>query len=81
MPFDLQNTNYDNLLEDPMDEQEVVEPTVEEEEVPLIPDYEEETDTTEESNTEPTYSGVVAEYLKSYGIEDPSKIQFENDEG
>ena len=81
MPFDLQNSNYDNLLEDPIDEQEVVEPVVEEEEVPLIPDYEEETDTTEESNTEPTYSGVVAEYLKSYGIEDPSKIQFENDEG
>ena len=80
MPFDLENQNLDALLDDPVEEQEeeqVVEPS-EEDNIPLIPDAE---DNTEESTESPTYDGVVAEYLKSYGIEDPSKIQFQNDEG
>lgn len=80
MPFDLENTNYDSLLDDPIEETPQ-EPIVEEEEIPLIPDAEDTNESQPEESTEPTYNGVVAEYLKSYGIEDPSKIQFENEEG
>lgn len=80
MPFDLENTNYDSLLDDPIEETPQ-EPIVEEEEIPLIPDAEDTDESQPEESTEPTYNGVVAEYLKSYGIEDPSKIQFENEEG
>lgn len=80
MPFDLENTNYDSLLDDPIEETPQ-EPIVEEEEIPLIPDAEDTNESQPEESAEPTYNGVVAEYLKSYGIEDPSKIQFENEEG
>ena len=80
MPFDLENTNYDALLEDPIEETPQ-EPVVEEEEIPLIPDVDDVDTSNTDTGTETTYDGVVAEYLKSYGIDDPSKIQFANDEG
>lgn len=81
---------YDSLLDDPVDTEEVVDGSTEEQEIPLIPEVEstEETTTEEtatETNTEEETVSVeddlLTSYLKSRGIADPTKIQFENDEG
>ena len=64
MPFDLQNTNYDSLLDDPIEEPVVEEPV--EEEIPMIPDpddvQESNTETNDDAEPTNTYSGVVAEW-------------------
>lgn len=79
MAFEVDNTNLESLLDDPVNEPEVIEePEVEEDEVPMIPDQDE---YTEEPENTSVNDSIVAEYLKSYGISDPSKIQFENEEG
>lgn len=79
MAFEVDNTNLESLLDDPVNEPEVIEePEVEEDEVPMIPDQGEYTEEPEDTSVN---DSIVAEYLKSYGISDPSKIQFENEEG
>ena len=84
------NDYYESLLEDPQDsqEQQIEDNNVEEvEEAPLLP--EQPSDNAEETVNEPekntgtidTEDDVLTAYLKMNGIEDPTKIQFENDEG
>lgn len=81
MAFELEDNNFnmESLLDDPVEETEVIEEPEVEDEVPMLPDQEE----TEETNNVDTEvnNSIVTEYLKSYGISDPSKIQFENEEG
>jgi hypothetical protein len=63
---------------------EPIEPEVEDSNEPLLPDQPsdiEETpkqEDTQESNVE---DDLITSYLKTYGITDPTKIQFENEEG
>lgn len=81
MDFNLNDPNLDSLLDDPIEEEQ---PQVEaeeqtEEDIPMIPDAEESTTTTKIDSE--VNSNLVSEYLKSYGIEDPGKIKFENEEG
>ena len=83
--MEITNDYYESLLDDPKDQQvEQIEPEVEDVEEPLLPDQP--SDTGEESN-EPSNEDVqqeddlITSYLKGYGITDPTKIQFENDEG
>ena len=81
MAFELKDNdfNMESLLDDPVEETEVIEEPEVEDEVPMLPDQEE-TSETNNVDTEVNNS-IVTEYLKSYGISDPSKIQFENEEG
>lgn len=81
MAFELKDNdfNMESLLDDPVEETEVIEEPEVEDEVPMLPDQEE-TAETNNVDTEVNNS-IVTEYLKSYGISDPSKIQFENEEG
>ena len=90
MSMENKNDYYESLLEDPQDsqEQQIEDNNVEEvEEAPLLP--EQPSDNAEETVNEPekntgtidTEDDVLTAYLKMNGIEDPTKIQFENDEG
>ena len=85
MIMDIENTYYESLLDDPVEEpKETIEEPIEDE--PLLPDQESDVDQTEKETKEETEPAEVEDdlltsYLKSYGIEDPTKIQFENDEG
>lgn len=77
---------YDSLLEDPVDDQnQPQEEVIEDNDEPLLPDQPSDEPTTEEptveETTEPVEDDLVTTYLKSKGISDPTKIQFENDEG
>lgn len=77
----VEDLNMESLLDDPVEEP-IVETEEQEEEIPMIPDQEGESEpTTTEESTPTVTNDVVKEYLKSYGIEDPTKIKFENDEG
>ena len=81
---EFENPNFDSLLEDPVESEVVEEQVVEEE--PLIPNQPSDTieSTTTESNdaiTDTTEDDLITSYLKTKGIADPKKIQFENDEG
>ena len=84
MIMEIQNEYYESLLDDPIEQEESkVENQVNEDE-PLLPEQPSdnvstETDTTEE--TQPVEDDLITSYLKSKGISDPTKIQFENDEG
>ena len=83
--MEITNDYYESLLEDPKDTQEepIEEPVVEDE--PLLP--EQPSDDVNDSPEEPenkevqTEDDLLTSYLKSYGISDPTKIQFENEEG
>ena len=83
--MEITNDYYESLLEDPTDQQiETVEPEVEETVEPLLPDQPSDTETNEESQDAVVQNedeDLLTSYLKTYGITDPSKIQFENDEG
>ena len=83
--MEITNDYYESLLEDPTDQQiETVEPEVEETVEPLLPDQPSDTETNEESQDTVVQNedeDLLTSYLKTYGITDPSKIQFENDEG
>ena len=91
MIMEITNDYYESLLDDPMDpqDQQVEESTIEETEEPLLPEQPSDNpvEETEEKET-PTNEGwydpaddVLTTYLKLNGIADPTKIQFENDEG
>lgn len=81
MAFDEVNLNMESLLDDTVEEPDV-QPSEEsqEDEIPMIPDQEG-SDSESEGVDAAVNDSIIAEYLKSYGISDPSKIQFENDEG
>lgn len=91
--MEITNDYYEALLDDPIESKE--EPTPEDQEnnsieEPLLPDQpsDNEDSTKSEENTPPAEGENVEEeddlitsYLKFQGIEDPTKIRFENDEG
>lgn len=84
--MEITNDYYESLLEDPKDTQEepIEEPVVEDE--PLLPEQpsDENANSSEQepaNNEDETEDDLLTSYLKSYGISDPTKIQFENDEG
>jgi len=81
---------YDSLLDDPIETQDPVnepEPDPRDDE-PMIPDQDE-PDKGDDNTGDDNNNGednqpeedVITSYLKSRGIEDPTKIKFENDEG
>lgn len=88
--MEIKNDYYESLLEDPIETQEdpIEEPVIEEE--PLLPEQ-----PSDETGKEPEGSGsgagsndqepeeddLISSYLKSQGITDPTKIQFENEDG
>ena len=79
--MDIENNYYESLLDDPVESQEeavVEEPTVEE---PILPDQPDSDEPDPANPPAETDDDLITSYLKSHGIEDPSKIQFENDEG
>ena len=86
---EFEHANFNDLLEEPSNENNEVEEVVDEE--PLLPDQESDGITQEPESTEQPTSeqeaqtdegdDVLTSYLKSRGISDPTKIQFENDEG
>jgi hypothetical protein len=87
MIMEIQNDYYESLLDDPVESQEE---QIEEHEIddnePLLPDQ-----PSDEGSDEPKHDeteeqpevedDLMTSYLKSYGIADPTKIQFENEEG
>lgn len=82
--MEITNDYYESLLEDPKDTQEepIEEPVVEEE--PLLPEQPSDIETPVEEPTNETKEvedDLLTSYLKTYGITDPTKIQFENEEG
>ena len=81
--MEIQNDYYESLLDDPIENKEtpVEEQVVEDE--PLLPEQPSDTGTTETETeeTQPVEDDLITSYLKSKGISDPTKIQFENDEG
>lgn len=80
---------FKGLLDDPVDEPEIIEETDPIDDEPLLPaqpsddDYQEpinkEGEEIEDNKNEE--EDLLTSYLKSRGIKDPTKIQFENDEG
>lgn len=83
--MEIENSYYESLLDDPVEEpKETVEESIEDE--PLLPDQESDDvppaqQEPAESDKEPEEDDLITSYLKSHGISDPTKIQFENDEG
>ena len=85
--MEINNDYYESLLDDPVESQQeqIEEPEVEESE-PLLPeqpsDLNQPTQETQNSETQSDVDDdLITSYLKSRGITDPTKIQFENDEG
>ena len=89
--MEIKNDYYESLLDDPQDsqEQEIEDITIEEqEEAPILPEQPSDNDDKDESLTEEQPSDdktddddVITSYLKLNGIDDPTKIQFENENG
>jgi len=84
---ELNDAYYDSLLDDPVEDNQ--EDVVEQEQdnvdfEPMIPeqeDNEEHNNDTSNNNESNEDEDVLTSYLKSYGIKDPSKIAFENEDG
>lgn len=83
--MEFNDSYYDSLLDDEVQEDAVVEPEPDPSDLePLIPDQDDTVDDPADPNNPEPDSGdedVMTSYLKSRGITDPTKIQFENDEG
>lgn len=90
MPNDL--NQFNGLLDDPIDEPDFVEDTDPTDDEPLIPDQpsdsvnqqtnNDDTSTSNDDNdTSDNDEDVITSYLKSRGIVDPTKLQFENEDG
>lgn len=89
--MEIKNDYYESLLDDPQDsqEQEIEDIATEEveEEAPLLPeqpsDNDKEDTQPEEQPSDNTTSDddIITSYLKLNGIDDPTKIQFENEDG
>ena len=79
--MEIRNDYYESLLDDPVDtpvEETVEEPTVEE---PILPDQPDSDEPEPAQTPDNTEDDLITSYLKSHGIADPTKIQFENEEG
>lgn len=79
---------FNGLLDDPIEEPEVIEEVDPTDEIPLVPDQASDTEPTEQSENVDDNSDdsnveedLLTTYLKSRGITDPTKLQYENDEG
>ena len=88
MIMEITNDYYESLLDDPVDnkEEQTEENDVEITEEPILPEQpsdnnEESKQQSLETNTSDVEDDILTAYLKSNGIADPTKIQFENDEG
>ena len=84
MPANFEQINYDSLLDDDnLQEEDVIEEEVDpSDEIPMIPDQQStSSDENSEESEENEDEDVLTSYLKSYGISDPTKIQFEGDDG
>ena len=83
--MEIKNDYYESLLDDPQDIQEEPVDEIVTEDEPLLPDQPSDDGSgskTEEPVEEPVVEDdLITSYLKSRGITDPTKIQFENDEG
>lgn len=88
--MEIKNDYYESLLEDPQEiqEEQTEENAVEEiEEAPLLPEQPSDNDEKEQQQEEKTTvtsendEDVLTSYLKLNGIDDPTKIQFENEDG
>lgn len=83
--MEIKNDYYESLLDDPIEptESSANDQVVEDE--PLLPaqpsDEEPVKEEATEETTETVEDDLITSYLKSKGITDPTKIQFENDEG
>ena len=83
---DLNDAYYDSLLDDPVDNQNDdsnFEPEVDpSDNEPLVPDQ---PDSLNDTNSNPDQNtgdeDVMTSYLKTRGIVDPTKIQFETEDG
>ena len=83
--MEIKNDYYESLLDDPVEAQEEqIEDQITEDE-PLLPDQPsdngDEPEPQEPQNNEDQEDDLITSYLKSKGIIDPTKIQFENEEG
>ena len=83
--MEIKNDYYESLLDDPVEAQEEqIEDQITEDE-PLLPDQPsdngDEPEPQEPQNNEDQEDDLITSYLKSKGITDPTKIQFENEEG
>ena len=89
MIMEITNDYYESLLDDPKDLQEESTEDVNQEiddEEPLLPDQPSDNESSDDNNTPPEEpekpeDDIITSYLKLNGIADPTKIQFENDEG
>lgn len=87
--MEITNDYYESLLDDPKDLQEESTEDVNQEiddEEPLLPDQPSDNESSDDNNTPPEEpekpeDDIITSYLKLNGIADPTKIQFENDEG
>ena len=86
--MEFNDSYYDSLLDDPVDPQKPItepEPSPADSE-PLIPDQPEDNNPPADPEQDPSNppaddEDVITSYLKSRGIADPTKIQFETEEG
>ena len=80
--MEINNNYYDDLLEEPTAEELENQPEeLEIDNEPLIPDQDDDEIVNDNEEPENQEDDLVTSYLKAYGIEDPSKIQFEGDNG
>ena len=90
--MEIKNDYYESLLDDPQDIQEEPVEEVIVEDAPILPDQpsdeeienqdkEKQTTSEELEKQEEPEDDLITSYLKSKGIVDPKKIQFENEEG
>ena len=83
--MEIKNDYYESLLDDPVEvQEEQIEDQITEDE-PLLPnqpsDNGDEPEPQEQQNDIEQGDDLITSYLKSKGISDPTKIQFENEEG
>lgn len=90
--MDVNDNYYDSLLDDPAEGEDVVDPVNEPagedpaDDIPLIPEQDDDPSNSEGGDGDGNGEGddnddLLTSYLKSRGIKDPTKIQFETDEG
>lgn len=79
---------FKGLLDDPVEEPEIIEETDPTDDIPLVPDQpsdnepiNKEPQQDDNSDGDEPEDDLLTSYLKSYGIGDPKKLQYENEEG
>lgn len=88
MAFEAEDINYESLLDDTdaktSEEEEdlLVEEKNESDDIPMIPDQESEDQDVDSNNIDDEVNeDIVSLYLKSYGITDPTKLHYVDDDG